>query len=79
MPVLKQIALQVPQIRRLWDDRLGLIAERDKLRAEVRAKMSPFFNYNSSFDAIEIMHRYWNKDAASSDHHLTNFLGVKIS
>lgn len=79
---MKALALKIPQIRRLWEDRLNLIAERDLLKnklAVASAEQSPFFNYESSFDAIETMKRHARKDLSPSPDHLTNFLGVKIA
>lgn len=80
--MLKKIARQVPQIKRLMDDRIALIAERDALVGQLReAKLleSPFFHYASSFDAIEVMRRHALSSIEPSPAHLTNFLGVRIS
>lgn len=98
--MLKSLALKFPPIKRLWDDRLALIAARDvlqdniskettdkadllnevsRLRLEVEDAKSPFYHFNSSFDAHSVMHKYWDKNATASNTHLTNFLGVKIA
>jgi len=39
---------------------------------------SPFWHYQSSFDAIEVINRYANKSVHPSPNYVTNFLGVKI-
>lgn len=40
---------------------------------------SPFFHYNTSFDAVETMKRHAVPDLRSDPAYLTNFLGVKIA
>jgi hypothetical protein len=79
---MKTLALKIPQIKRLWDDRLSLISERDSLTAKLVAansENSPFYHYMSSFDAIEVMKRHARKALLPAPNHRTNFLGVKIS
>jgi FkbM family methyltransferase len=39
---------------------------------------SPFWHYQSSFDALEIINRYANTSIRPSPNHVTNFLGVRI-
>lgn len=55
--MFKSAALKIPQIKRLWQDRTDLLAERDALQIEnerLRGQKpeSPFFHYNCSFDAL---------------------------
>lgn len=42
------------------------------------SNQSPHWHYHSSFDALEIIHRYANPSIRPSAEHVTNFLGVKI-
>lgn len=59
-----------------------LSSENTSLRYEVAsrsAKQSPFFHYNSSFDAIELMRRHALADVKPHPDYVTNFLGVKVS
>ena len=79
---MRSLALKIPQIKRLWDDRQNLIAERNSLLNKLsvaNGEQSPFFNYESSFDAIEVMNRHAREGLKPSPNHLTNFLGVRIS
>ncbi|MBB3397904.1 FkbM family methyltransferase [Rhizobium sp. BK060] len=73
--MLKKMALYVPQIKRLVEERNTL---QSKLSSIVD-RGSPFYNYASTFDAIEVMNRYAVPDLQPSADHLTNFLGVKIA
>ncbi|KQV83974.1 FkbM family methyltransferase [Rhizobium sp. Root1220] len=73
--MLRKLALHIPPIKRLWEHRNSLLS-RLNVSGE---KGSPFFNYVSSFDAIEVMQRHAAKSLTPSPDHLTNFLGVKIS
>jgi len=84
---LKAAALKIPQIRRLWEDRKNLLAERDVLvqqneQLRTSGKLEPdsvFFHYNCSFDAIETINRHARQNLTADPSHVTNFLGVKIS
>ncbi|TPL22883.1 MULTISPECIES: FkbM family methyltransferase [unclassified Mesorhizobium] len=85
--MLKAAALKIPQIRRLWQDRADLSAQRDSLLREnqqLRASKEPgpgsvFFHYNCSFDAIGTMNRHARSDLQPHPSYVTNFLGVKVS
>jgi len=84
MSGLRAAALKIPQIRRLWEDRANLIAERDDLQNRLRNGNSTqpgnvFFHYNSSFDAIDTINRHARHDLQAHPAYATNFLGVKIS
>lgn len=79
--MLKSLALKVPQIKQLWDDRTDLLAERDMLLNKIAAGVvgkNPFLNYESTFDAIEVMKRHARNDLSPLPGRQTNFLGVKI-
>lgn len=87
---LKTLALIAPPIRRLWQDRMTLISQRDalakanrelllSLEAASKPQQNPFFHYNCSFDALDVLKRYEQTNLAADDTHVTNFLGVKIS
>ncbi|AGB47342.1 hypothetical protein Mesau_05030 [Mesorhizobium australicum WSM2073] len=85
--MLKTAALRIPQIRRLWQDRASLLAQRDALLREnqqLRASGEPgsgsvFFHYNCSFDAIGAMNSHARSDLQAHPSYVTNFLGVKVS
>jgi len=75
--MLKKVAMLVPQIKRLIDERNTLQSKLSSV-AQVE-KGSPFFNYASTFDAIAVMKRYAVDDLQPSADHVTNYLGVKIA
>ena len=83
--VLKSVALRVPPIRRMHEDRLRLYAQVDELAAEVdrlRERLwvehSPFFHYRASFDAEAAIRRHAAPDRTAADGYVTNFLGARI-
>lgn len=82
---LKTMALSTPLVRRLIrqiTQYRTLARDNEKLRRELSgagAAQSPFFHYNSYFDAIDLLMRYERHDRVADDNHITNFLGVKIS
>jgi hypothetical protein len=76
MNLLRKVALAIPQIRRLRHERAALMAEIGSLKAEQFG--SPFYHYNASFDAQEIIRRYAVDRPATDPDHVTNFLGVRI-
>ncbi len=87
MGLVQDAALKIPAIRRLHDSRNTLLAERDALAAQLAATetprsdtapTSPFFHYNASFDAQEVMRRHAVSEAKAWPGFLTNFLGVAI-
>jgi hypothetical protein len=76
---LRDVALQMPALRRLYDSRNALIIERDQLSAQVKASnQSPFFHYNSSFKPEDIIRRHAARGLQPFPGHVTNFLGVRI-
>jgi|GEM_PF-3508057 len=84
-PMLKDIALAIPAIRRLHHSRNRLIEERDALARRVAALEqagdgagSVFFHYHACFDAIGTIQRHALPDPEPDPEHLTNFLGVRI-
>jgi hypothetical protein len=103
MNFLRDLALNIPAIRRLYDGRSALVTERDGLSIQLQkcettllvtqselAAMksdspgllsnvgSPFFHYNSAFDAEEVIRRYASPDVQPHASYLTNYLGVLI-
>ena len=46
MVSLKKLSLKIPQIKRLWDDRISLIQERDRLKDEIRIIKASFDSNN---------------------------------
>jgi len=64
----------------MGQERLALenAALRDQVAA-LSAQNSPFFHYNSSFDAIEVIRRHAVVGVEPHPDYVTNFLGVKIS
>lgn len=81
MRLVTKLALQVPQIRRLWIHRLNLEADVADLRARLAAPAigdSPFFHYHSGFNAQDLIRKYALPDQLPTPGMLTNFLGVKI-
>ena len=90
--MLRRLAMSVPKIRRLWDERDDLIKahaevsrDRDRILKERDAldqkyqSGSPFFHYTSCFDALAIIRWYARHDLSPSPDHVTNFLGVKVA
>ncbi|RWK09370.1 class I SAM-dependent methyltransferase [Mesorhizobium sp.] len=85
--MLKAAALKIPQIRRLWEDRINLLAQRDILLREnqkLQASEEPgpgsvFFHYNCGFDAIGTMKSHVRGGLQPHPAYVTNFLGVKVS
>jgi len=83
--VLKSVALSVPQLRRLQDDRLRLYGEVerlgqeiDRLRERLWEERSPFYHYRSTFDAEAVIRRHAVPDLVATPGFVTNFLGVKV-
>ena len=76
MNFLRKVALTIPQIRRLRQERAALLAEIGSLKTEQFG--SPFYHYNASFDAREMIRRYAVDSPTPDPEHVTNFLGVKI-
>lgn len=51
----------------------------DSVEFKVKEKNHPFFHYNATFDAIEIIRRHAATNVTSDPSYLTNYLGVRIS
>lgn len=59
-----------------------LVQENAALRNEIArlsSEQNPFFHYNSSFDAIEVMRRHAVPNLEPHPDYVTNFLGVKVA
>lgn len=81
MKILRQIALRIPPVRRLYESRNALVNERDWLAERLQAYAaggSPFYCYNASFDPLDVIRRHAVPNLVGSPAHLTNFLGVRI-
>ncbi|WP_428487983.1 hypothetical protein [Rhodopila sp.] len=81
MDLLRKVALRIPQVRRVRDQRETLREERDKLAARLAAVTqpnSPFYHYNAMFDPQEVIRRHAASGLKGVPGYLTNFLGVLI-
>jgi FkbM family methyltransferase len=86
---LRNVALRIPAIRRLHEGRNALLAQRDSLLRQLSATdgstgpapsaSSPFFHYNASFDAEEVIRRHAAPNLSPDPDYLTNYLGVIIN
>lgn len=90
--ILRYIGRTIPALRRLHDSRNALVAERDALSARLdevaaalaeeqatrHAAASPFFVYNTAFDATAVIRRHAVPDLVPRPGLVTNFLGVLI-
>ncbi len=75
MKLLRNVALKVPAIRRLKQGRDALMSELASMRSQIA---SPFFHYNSVFDAEEVILRHAAPSLQPRAGYLTNYLGVVI-
>lgn len=84
--MFKNVALRIPHIKRLWEERADLLVQRDALLRENKQLQaheeiglgSVFFHYNCSFDAIGTMKAHARDDLHSHPSYVTNFLGVRV-
>lgn len=81
--LVRNWALQVPAIRRLYDSRNACLVELHSLTARLETSAtpeaaSPFFHYNASFDPIEVIRRHAASGLQARQGYVTNFLGVVI-
>ncbi len=83
--VAMALALRIPPLRRLHTQRDTLVRERDALQARLDLERvrcagtearTPFWFYNSAFDAIALMKKYQAADVPPKAGHLGNYLGV---
>jgi hypothetical protein len=81
---LLNVALRLPRLRRLVEERNALQAERDRLASVLAAQNgelhpgSPFLHYNAIFDPQEVVRRHALPSVRGTAGYLTNFLGVRI-
>ena len=81
---LRNVALRLPRLRRLVEERNALRAERDRLASVLAAQNgelhpgSPFLHYNAIFDPQEVVRRHALPRVRGTAGYLTNFLGVRI-
>jgi FkbM family methyltransferase len=79
MTFLRNMALQIPQLRRLYEQRNALLCERDGLVSRLGdCSGSPFLHYNAIFDPMEVVRRHAARDIRPNQSYLTNYLGVLI-
>ena len=81
--LVRNWALQVPAIRRLYESRNACFVELHSLTARLETSAtpeaaSPFFHYNASFDPIEVIRRHAASGLQARQGYVTNFLGVVI-
>jgi uncharacterized small protein (DUF1192 family) len=82
LEIVQRIALQIPAIRRLRDERNALRS--DLARALDRqgnphtSANSPFYHFNSSFDAEAVVRAHAASNLSPRPEYLTNYLGVLI-
>ena len=74
MKLVQSLALQIPQIRRIWEQRNQLLAARQ----HEAINPNHFFHYSASFDPTELIRRYAVHGQTPTPGMLTNFLGVMI-
>ena len=86
----KDFALRIPRLRKVWDERVEAIDRLAALQHEIRTlkeeiaikhgqwRLSPLAHYDASFDPLELIRKFENKDRTSHPPYLTNFLGVRI-
>ncbi len=75
--LLQRMALLAPPIRRLYESRERLLAERAAAPPGAHAP-SPFLHYHANFDAEAMLRRHAVPDPQPRPGYLVNFLGVAI-
>ncbi len=87
MSFARKVALKIPAIQRLYNDRNALLLERESLRGQLAAgpastktaePPSPFFHYHATFDPQEVIRRHAASGLKPRAGYLTNYLGVAI-
>jgi hypothetical protein len=79
MPVLKQLALKIGPLRRLYEDRNRLASKLAQgLDPDNGLGQNRFYHYTAAFDAIGTMRRYAAANLKPTPGYLTNWLGVRI-
>lgn len=81
--LLRRSAMQVPQVRSLYQSRNLLLGERVELLRELERikkneRGSPFYHYHSNIDLEEIIRRHAVGNISPRPGYLVNFLGVLI-
>jgi FkbM family methyltransferase len=82
--MLRNVALKLPRLRRLIEERNSLRAERHRLASALAAQNaelqtdSPFLHHNEIFDPQEVVRRHALPGARGTPGYPTNFLGVRI-
>lgn len=82
---VRDVALLIPPIRRLYnayrtllDERQMLLAKLATCEASAGRTESPFHHYNTCFDPVAVICRHAVPDLPSREGYLTNYLGVVI-
>jgi len=82
MTLVRTMALRIPQVRRLYEERNALLRQSHDFDAVLKNILqntgSPFFHYNATFDPQEVIRRHAAADPKAHAGYLTNFLGVLI-
>lgn len=82
MRLATRLALKVPAIRRVYDERNDLrrrLAEAlDRQGNGHLGRYSPFWHFNASFDPEAVVRGHAGASVTADPDYLTNFLGVKI-
>lgn len=82
--MMKRIALSIPALRRIYQERQELREQLAASQARINtlsiaaSPESPFWHYHSTFDAVATMRRHAVTGQQATAGLLTNFLGVKI-
>ncbi len=85
MNTVRDVALLIPPIRRLYDAFRALLEEKQVLLAKLAAceasaggEQSPFHHYNTCFDPVSVISRHAVPNLLPRPGYLTNCLGVLI-
>jgi hypothetical protein len=78
MNLLHKLALQVPAIRRVRDERNALRAALEAHRADAGALVNAFFQYKSTFDVEAVIRSHAAPHVEPHPEYLTNYVGVRV-
>ncbi|WAJ29953.1 class I SAM-dependent methyltransferase [Antarcticirhabdus aurantiaca] len=90
MAIGKDLALRIPRLKRVWDERVQAIDRQAALQDEIRSlkqeisiehgqwRLSPFAHYDAAFDPLALIRKFEKTDRSSHPTYLTNFLGVRV-